>query len=272
MSRKIDLTSEQFGLLTVLSENPERTKGGNIKWDCVCDCGARTSVCGAHLTNGNTKSCGCLAKTELTGQRFGLLTVLSENPERSGMYVQWNCICDCGAHALARGANLISGNTKSCGCLVKKDLTGLRFGCLTVLSESPERSRRCIQWNCICDCGGYKMVIGERLMSGNTKSCGCQTTKIKLTGRRFGWLTVLSENPERTKQGCVRWNCICDCGTYMTVAGISLMVGHTKSCGCLFIATHMTRHSILSPDDIPIEMIRAMMEITKIRKFIKKVS
>ncbi len=59
-----------------------------------------------------------------------------------------------------------------------KDLTGLRFGRLTVLSLDHDEP---IQkyggskyfWNCVCECGKERIVRGDCLRSGNTKSCGC---------------------------------------------------------------------------------------------------
>lgn len=53
-----------------------------------------------------------------------------------------------------------------------EDLTGRKFGRLTVLSRAESTTRR-IKWNCRCDCGTEKVVSGENLRSGHTKSCGC---------------------------------------------------------------------------------------------------
>lgn len=55
---------------------------------------------------------------------------------------------------------------------------------------------------------------------------------VDLTGKRFGRLTVI-EQAGRTKNGRVKWKCICDCGKEAIVAGSCLTSGHTKSCGCL---------------------------------------
>ena len=54
---------------------------------------------------------------------------------------------------------------------------------------------------------------------------------IDLIGKRFGRLTVLSR-AENSKSGRLRWNCVCDCGTEITVAGFNLRSGNTHSCGC----------------------------------------
>lgn len=53
-----------------------------------------------------------------------------------------------------------------------RDLTGQRFGRLTVLEALPGDRRT--RWRCICDCGQETVVgSGHHLTSGNTKSCGC---------------------------------------------------------------------------------------------------
>ncbi len=53
-----------------------------------------------------------------------------------------------------------------------KDLTGLRFFKLLVISRAPNIGEF-PAWNCVCDCGISKIIIGDRLRTGNNKSCGC---------------------------------------------------------------------------------------------------
>lgn len=53
------------------------------------------------------------------------------------------------------------------------DLTGQRFGRLTVVKKSDERSHGSVKWVCKCDCGNTKVVVGRSLRKGYTKSCGC---------------------------------------------------------------------------------------------------
>lgn len=53
-----------------------------------------------------------------------------------------------------------------------KDLTGQRFGMLTVIKMSDIRKHRYVCWECRCDCGNTTVVIGTHLTSGNTRSCG----------------------------------------------------------------------------------------------------
>lgn len=53
------------------------------------------------------------------------------------------------------------------------DLTGQKFGRLTVVERSCDKIKRDRLWICRCDCGNYSMVLGYHLKSGHTKSCGC---------------------------------------------------------------------------------------------------
>lgn len=52
------------------------------------------------------------------------------------------------------------------------DLTGQRFGRLTVVGYSHTNRNRKSVWNCHCDCGNDCQVAGERLVR-LTRSCGC---------------------------------------------------------------------------------------------------
>lgn len=57
---------------------------------------------------------------DITGQKFGMLTVLSlrgRNSKREAIYL---CRCECGKEKAVRMANLRNGHTQSCGCLKGK--------------------------------------------------------------------------------------------------------------------------------------------------------
>ena len=55
---------------------------------------------------------------------------------------------------------------------MRKDLTGKKFGRLTVLKYHATISRQAM-WECKCDCGKTKIVRGSHLTSGSIQSCGC---------------------------------------------------------------------------------------------------
>lgn len=54
------------------------------------------------------------------------------------------------------------------------DLTGQRFGRLSVIERAGAAQSRQALWLCRCDCGNTKIVQSYDLRSGNTQSCGCQ--------------------------------------------------------------------------------------------------
>lgn len=59
----------------------------------------------------------------------------------------------------------------------RRDLTGERFGRLVVIRPEEDHidpsGRKRHMWLCRCDCGNTKVINGESLMCGYTKSCGC---------------------------------------------------------------------------------------------------
>ena len=57
--------------------------------------------------------------------------------------------------------------------------------------------------------------------------------RLDLTGKKFGRLTVLGIDEEKTKlKGKSYWVCKCECGKTISTLGRDLVNGHTKSCGC----------------------------------------
>jgi len=50
------------------------------------------------------------------GQTFGRLTVLERTESNKHGLATWLCRCECGNKIIVPGANLRSGNTRSCGC------------------------------------------------------------------------------------------------------------------------------------------------------------
>lgn len=54
------------------------------------------------------------------------------------------------------------------------DLTGKKFGRLTVLSRADVNYNR-TKWNCLCECGTEKIILGCHLKTGKTISCGCSS-------------------------------------------------------------------------------------------------
>lgn len=55
----------------------------------------------------------------------------------------------------------------------RNDLTGQRFGRLTVIRFAGNSASRHAEWECVCDCGAVKITSSNSLMRGVTQSCGC---------------------------------------------------------------------------------------------------
>lgn len=119
---RLDLTGQTFGRLVALRPILPNVKGGNLWWQCRCDCGTETAVPTNRLRSGKTRSCGCLQResrrirrVDLTEQRFGRLVVTAFAGQINGK-AQWTCRCDCGRVTVVDGYNLTAGHTQSCGC------------------------------------------------------------------------------------------------------------------------------------------------------------
>ena len=134
-----------------------------------------TKGAGADMRAYSTK------RLNLTGQRFGMLTVL-RRVENIGRDTAWLCRCDCGSELVVRTSYLRRGTTHSCGCdfredklegTTRLDLTGQRFGKLTALKPLG-KSGRAYKWLCRCDCGNECAVAVSNLRNGHTGSCGCE--------------------------------------------------------------------------------------------------
>lgn len=108
------------GNLTVVSKTDER-KNGYTVWLCRCTCGGTIRLDPRALQRGTVLDCGCVTKVrpgqkDLSGQRFGNLEVTGYYGKTAGMH-RWECRCDCGKTAIVGQTPLLSGKTRSCGCL-----------------------------------------------------------------------------------------------------------------------------------------------------------
>lgn len=80
--RKIDLTGQVFGRLTVI-QSEGVNKHGCYLWLCECECGNTKIVNGAELRRGHVKSCGCLSN-ELARERL-----YQHGASRTPIYREW---------------------------------------------------------------------------------------------------------------------------------------------------------------------------------------
>jgi hypothetical protein len=190
-----DHVGKTYGNLTVVKSLGTRrlASGQCFQWlQCRCVCGELVECMAQNAVSGKTTSCGCKKRFSIgnrinhpladhVGKVFGRLTVeKSLGMQGNYQYVQCRCICG-GVHQCSM-ANLHTGNTRSCGCLVqeagvkcRKDYTGEKFNKLTVLGFSRiYRLKNSSRGQIVrCKCGTIKDVHISALRSGTTKSCGC---------------------------------------------------------------------------------------------------
>jgi len=120
-----------------------------------------------------------------------------------------------------------------------KDITGQKFGLLTVVSRAPSNAHGHAMWNCVCSGGGPRCkgqtVVGSSNLHRGQKSCGClavMSLPPPSTGDMFGrWRLVRREETIRNR---ARWLCVCSCpeATEKIITQANLRNGHSTSCGC----------------------------------------
>lgn len=180
-SSAIPAVGDRFGMLSFVELSGERYRGQQV-WVMTCDCGNTRSFLSSNVKRGNTTSCcGNGKRQDLTGRRFGMLVALEKRPDPNGR-VRWFCRCDCGGETVSYTASLNSGHTQSCGCLQREsalsrfiDISGERFGTLTVVVRADDQPGNGARWLCRCDCGEQKVILGSKLRQGVVISCGCAT-------------------------------------------------------------------------------------------------
>ena len=129
-----NIIGQKFGNLEVVAFSgflPSGKKRQSL-WLCKCKCGKSTYVRKNNLIGKTTSSCGCKKLSEnkkfdtisLIGKKFGKLQVVAyshkeqiKTKKRTTTKSYWKCLCDCGNTCIKFRGNIVSGNTKSCGCL-----------------------------------------------------------------------------------------------------------------------------------------------------------
>ena len=70
---KIDLTGQKFHRLQVVQKSEQQSKADAVLWDCICDCGSKTTATTAQLRSGHKKSCGCIKRASKAEDLTGLI-------------------------------------------------------------------------------------------------------------------------------------------------------------------------------------------------------
>lgn len=184
---KYDLIGQTFGTLEVIGH--ERGKG----WECKCkNCGKITYHSSTHLTEGLVKGDGCLPKYEdFAGKTIGKLYVKKIDHRNENGVIYWLCDCGCGNKNVVKPAYYLRDTKsvvmRSCGCedattnkkYIEGNLVGKQYNNWLVIEragKSPITGKSL--WKCRCTkCNKTeRIVVGNNLVSGTSKSCGCSIT------------------------------------------------------------------------------------------------
>lgn len=185
---------------------------------------------------------------DITGQRFGNITILRrvEN-DREGR-AQFEYLCDCGNKKIARGKDIRGGKIVSCGCKKKErlsqfriDITGNQYNDLTALRYDHSISGQTI-WLFKCKCGKEVLKRKDDVINGKITNCGCKTSLLKSQAKRiveqpgtiYNFLQVLEPATQDKEKGdTYYWYKCLLCGKKVKLPISYVRSGNTKSCGCL---------------------------------------
>lgn len=188
---------------------------------------------------------------DLTGQKFGKLTILGRAPskiDKSGKSrTMWYCKCDCKDEVIiVSGDYLKRSECPSCGCEATKNRIeknrvnniGEKFGRLTIVDILWDNERSVAV--CKCDCGNDYIGIKSDIVTGHTQSCGCLQSEHTSAANTKDWSGYVSDyGIEFLYQDCMNdkgqwlWKCRCGiCKNVFTALPAKVNNGHITSCGC----------------------------------------
>ena len=192
LHKRKDYTGNRFGKLIVLQmKYPDRLlKNNRTQAICQCDCGEVITKdidkLIRNLKEGYISSCGCRRKEyaqeqtiDVVGKKYGRLTPLYYVSQGSRLKAM--CQCDCGKTKIVAKADLLSGSSKSCGCL-QKEITGKanqvdhtgqisEYG-VRIIKQAFQNKRGVWVWECECGlCKEHFYEIPARVMNGHIRHC-----------------------------------------------------------------------------------------------------
>lgn len=126
-----NVISTKYGKLTIISI-AATLKDGRARYNCLCDCGKKTTTRLKDMRSGKSSSCGCGKKGRprniKIGKRYGDVVVIELDTNKGekkwnngSSKIYWKCKCDCGTLFSVASQSLKDngGGIKSCGCSMK---------------------------------------------------------------------------------------------------------------------------------------------------------
>lgn len=96
MTPRAEMIGKRFGRLVVVALSEKRGNRGQLRFDCVCDCGGHTTVAGETLRRGRCVSCGCYQKEAAKKANMTHGGCCSDQSNRSydKLYTVWQSMKD----------------------------------------------------------------------------------------------------------------------------------------------------------------------------------
>lgn len=163
---------------------------------------------GEHLSTGED---GHRRYKDITGQRFGRLTVIERVGRDSTGRARWKCQCDCGniTNVSSRG---LTGGTKSCGCLQREIVGNMQrkdkgVASLNYLFDSYQRGakRRGLLFNLSKD-------EFAKLTKQDCHYCGKEPSQIYGFEKSNGYYIYNGIDRLNPQEGYTKENCVPACG------------------------------------------------------------
>ena len=113
---------------------------------------------------------------DYTGKKYNMLTAIRRLDTKVCRQYQWEWECECGNLIATLPGHVKSGSTKSCGCQIAKNSAiqpGKKFGYLTAIHKTQNKSFNAYKWLFKCDCG-KEVELSPSAVLGTQKSCGCK--------------------------------------------------------------------------------------------------
>jgi hypothetical protein len=115
----LDLTGEKYGDWIVVGRSPDGKRKYH-SWVCRCKCG-KEKVLDSYYIRKVWKPTDCGCSNSIIGKKFGMLIVLEKLGKKCNTLSNFKCVCECGEEKITRGAYLLNGQRKSCGCYLSKE-------------------------------------------------------------------------------------------------------------------------------------------------------
>lgn len=171
--------NKRFGKVIIISYVGNRD--GKRHFKVRCNCGEEVILPEHRLTENSTCS-KCRSqrvhygKIDPVGETYGCYLVLNFEEKRPDLQRRFKARCKCGKERIINWKTIQGMPARCPACAAtSKDITGQKFGLLTVEGRAGSDRHSQALWYCRCDCGRTSVVRGNPLRTGriqNCKECG----------------------------------------------------------------------------------------------------